>query len=317
MAGYRIPGPAGSSASPVLHSGTLPKSAPSVPGPIRTTSKVPKGFQFKPYPIYVVYSKYNQLEREYDAAAFRRAGDYEGEKLARNVGITTPDTPYPVTVAEAQRYEDNIRLLLRRIQTTAIGKIFFPILKNDVWVVPKTSDHTNGGCYCAITLPLDYDTKNLNYVAGRGDSFIWFNPDSAFQDDTLFHEFIHAYRFGAGTFKQRMMANNEYNTEEFLAHVMQNIYRSLKGLPLLFTYSTGTVKHHPSEHGRTGSIYQHFLTNAEFIMVLKHFLDNDDLTKLVAKMKQPEFNPFRDYKILERMYLDQVGDPSIKTLPEF
>jgi hypothetical protein len=296
----------------VLPGGTLPRSPAPPPGPVNLEGpQARKVFRFESYPIYVVYSKQNQLGYQALVSEFYKKGQYELQKFANNIGLLTPDSDAESRV-DARRFDAEIRFLLRRIHATSIGRTLFRLLKADVWIVPRI-----GGCYCAQTYPLNYETQQLDYSVGQGEAYVWFDPNRDFQDDTLFHEFIHAYRYGVGKFNRRPMANNEYNTEEFLAHTMENVYRSLKGMPLLFTYQAGRVADHPSEQGRTGSIYQHFLTDPEFIMVLKHFLDHDDLAKLVAQIKQPEFNPFRDYKILERMYLDRLGEPGIKALPEF
>jgi hypothetical protein len=268
-------------------------------------------FQFKPYPIYVVYSKQNQIDAQYSVIQLNRSKDYEWEKFTNNVALTSEDTD-PRSRPHLIKYETAIRTLLKRIDGTEIGHALFRTLKSDVYVVPRPP----GGCYCAQTYPLDYETRQLDYTIGKGDTYVWFDPNKDFQDDTLFHEFIHAYRFGFNKFERRTVANGEYNTEEFLAHTMQNIYRSSLKQPLLFTYNTGSVDGHPGEFGKMGSIYQHFLENPEFVMVLKYFLDHEYFAMLASKMKA-EFNPFRDYKILERMYLDRLGDPTIKSLPPF
>jgi hypothetical protein len=268
-------------------------------------------FQFKPYPIYVVYSRQNQLDAQQQVIQLNRAGDYEWEKFVNNVALTTPDSD-PASRAAAQKYEKTIADLLGRIHRNPIGRTLLDLLKKDVYIVPRS-----GGCYCAQTFPLDYETKQLDYTVGKGETYIWFDPNQDFRDDTLFHEFIHAYRYSYNKFQRRAMANNEYNTEEFLAHQMENIYRSSLNLPLLFTYHTGSVDSHPGEFGQKGSIYQHFLTNPEFIMVLKHFLDHEYFAMLVSNMSQADYNPFRDYKVLERMYLQRLGDPTIKSLPPF
>jgi hypothetical protein len=268
-------------------------------------------FQFKPYPIYVVYSRQNQKDAQPQISQYYRDKEYEWQKYVTNVGITTEDTD-PRSLPFARKYEADIRDRLKRIDGTEIGRTLFKQLKSDVWIVPRI-----GGCYCAQTYPLDYETKQLDYSIGKGDTYVWFDPNKDFEDDTLFHEFIHAYRYGFNKFERRAFANNEYNTEEFLAHTMQNIYLSSRKKPLLFTYNAGSVDGHPSEIGYMGSIYQHFLENPEFVMVLRYFLDHEYFAMLVSNMKSAQFNPFRDYKILERMYLERLGDPTIKSLPKF
>lgn len=268
--------------------------------------------QFKPYPIYVVYSKQNQEDAALTVQEYNKKGDYEWEKMANNAALTTEDSD-PAYRKEVQDYETNMITLLKKIQAIPIGKTLLQLFKHDVWIVPKRS----GSCYCAITYPLDYETKSLNYSEGKGDTYIWFDPSDDFKDDTLFHELVHAYRYSTNKFHRRAVGNNEYNTEEFLAHQMQNIYRSIKRLWLLYTYNDGTVADHPGKWGTKDEIYRHFTSNPEFPMVLKHFFNNDPYARIIAQLPYPEYNPFRDWRALERRYLATIAGSGIKSLPAF
>jgi hypothetical protein len=269
--------------------------------------------QFKPYPIHIVYSKHNQDDARGMVSRLNREKDYEWEKFANNAAITTEDSD-PAYQKEVEDYHRDIHDRLKAIEKVPFGKMLLGLLKSDVYIVPwMPGKH----CYCAQTRPLDYEIAPFDYSEGKGDTYIWLDPNDDFKDDTLFHELVHAYRYSAGKFSRRAMANNEYNTEEFLAHQMQNIYRSFKRLWLEFTYNDGTVARHPGKWGTKEEIYSHYTSDPDFVMVLKHFLDFDDFARMIGKLPYPDFNPFRDYKTLERRYLRALGDPKIKSLPAF
>lgn len=262
-----------------------------------------------------MHSKHSQDDARGAVSRYNREGDYEWEKFANNAALTTEDSD-PAYKKEVEDYHRDVLERLRKIEKVPFGKILLSLIKSDVWIVPwMPGKH----CYCAQTRPLDYQIAPFDYSEGKGDTYIWFDPNSDFEDDTLFHELTHAYRYSAGKFHRRAMANNEYNTEEFLAHHMQNIYRSFKKLRLEFSYNPGAVPAsvHTGQWGTKSEIYKHFLDSADFVMVLKFFLDTDDLAKMVAKLPYPDFNPFRDYKTLEQRYIRALNDPKIKRLPPF
>lgn len=269
--------------------------------------------QFKPYRIYIVHSEHSQLRAESEIMELNRTKDYEKEKLANKTALTKTDDP--LWKEEIEKYEKGVCRMLERIHATAIGKLFFKILnpKTDIWIVPHTAKAFKK-CYCAQTFPLNYETKPFEgYTIGHGDSYVYFNPNKDFQDDTLFHELIHAYRYSYNKFERFSLANDEYNTEEFLAMMMQNIYLSLSGkLQLYYTYHDGSVNGHPSVWGTKSEIYDHFLDNAEFIMVLKHFLTHEYLAMLVANSLNADFNPFRDYSALETKLLKNINQRAKK-----
>ena len=262
-------------------------------------------YHFAPFPIYVVYSRQNQLDAAYEVDELYREKQYEQQRSVSADAITREDTDRSSQFA-ARNYYLRVASLLRKISSTKIGAILLKQFKTAVYIVPRT-----GGCYCAQTYPLIYQiAPEINYSRGKGASYIWFAPDEKFQDDVLFHELVHAYRFAFDKFEPRSVANGEYNTEEFLAHQLQNIYLSELKKPIYFTYRT-------EEISTKARIYEHFLTNPEFPMVLKYFLRHEYLAMLAAHVEGSDYNPFRDAEKIEQKYLERLGDPTIKTLPRF
>ena len=277
--------------------------------------------QFKKYPIYSVYSRHNQdasratasayntearrLEKEAkrlnnDALKREAKEEFEWEKFVENTAITTEDAD-PAYRKEAADYHKAIFDRLTWIESVPFGGMLLRLFRSDVFIVPRLSDDK---CYCAQTYPLDWDTDQ-GFAVGKGDTYIWFNPNKDFTDDVLFHELTHAYRYSVGRFNRIAMADNEYNTEEFYAHQMQNTYRSYKRLKLEFSYNN-TVASHPDPWGTKREIYDHFLSHDDFTKVLKQFLAADDFARTIARLNYPDYNPFRDYPSLQKQ-VDQIN----------
>jgi hypothetical protein len=267
--------------------------------------------QFKPYKIFVVYSEHSQLSTDYETTQLNRAGNYEQEKLVNNASLLKTDSN-PLWKEDVIRYENTVLKMLEKIHRTPIGKMFFGILnpKADIWIVPKHANNVREK-YSAMTHPLNYTTKPFNgYDFGYGDTYIWFTPNEALTDDTLFHEFIHAYRIGYNKFERFTMSNDTLNTEEFLAWLITNIYQSGCGKSQLnFKYGSG-------ELAFKDKIYESFIEDPESIMVLKHFLDHEYLAMLLANFPHAEFNPFRDYSMLEKKTFEWMNEGKDPTKPE-
>src|SRR5258708_18690478 len=113
--------------------------------------------QFKPYPIYIVYSKHNQddaqgeasrfnnearrLEREAkrlnsDALRLDSKKEFEWEKFVENTALTTEDSD-PAYQREAEDYHKNILERLKKIQGVPFGKMLLGLFKSDVYIVPR------------------------------------------------------------------------------------------------------------------------------------------------------------------------------------
>ena len=281
--------------------------------------------QYKQYKIFINFSEHSRLRTKYQVSELNKQGQYEKEQQVFNESLKKTDDP--LWEEEIKKYESKIYQMLENIESTEVGKVFFRTLnpKTEIWIVPHTTQDF-AKCYCAKTMPLNYNTKPFNgYYEGKGDVYILFNPNEDFEEDTLFHELIHAYHFAYAKFEgQHEFANREYNTEEFLATMMQNIYLSQTGkLQLYYTYKLGFDPKHPGEWATKEEVYNHLTDNKQFVQVLKFFLTHEYLAMLAAhSLPNVPFNPFRDYVELETKMLDIVNKgekpgKQIKQFPKF
>lgn len=295
-------------------------------------------FQFEKFPVYVVYSKHSQQavrplwQRYYHQLQAARQGsfdhlisltfgktnnvakafDYAKEIEQKNKLIDAvfawdlQEDIKPKYAAEILCYENEIRRLLTLISSTKIGRMLLNQLckTRKIWIIPFLEPPISGK---AITFPPMSE-------ANSGAIRIFFSPESligAFvskteitdiREETLFHELVHAYRYSTNRFFQKVIynPNNFGNSEEFLAAQLENIYHSVRRRVKHYSQYTG-------EYVSKKEMYQIFVESAELITVLKYLLQTDPLVQQVATLKKPEYNPFRDYKELEKKSLEYYG----------
>jgi hypothetical protein len=100
--------------------------------------------------------------------------------------------------------------------------------------MPRCGARASGKRYCDTD-----DDDNILYGTGTGsgaDIFFTAHHATPFPDETLLHELVHASR-KVKALAYRMPISGGYgNQEEFLAMVVQNIYRSEKGRSGMFDY---------------------------------------------------------------------------------
>lgn len=276
--------------------------------------------QFKPYPIYVVYSKkWREVNQHQRAKAFER-NDHALDLWLATLGDDLVQLNSDNPSVESRAYETSIVNSLKSICSTPIGRTLFTAFRPDkkVFIIPKTiHDCPAGAGACAWQY--EYEMK-----AGGGFR-IWYNPEewsADYGEDALFHELCHIYR---GQYSRRIRGPgilNEFpDLEEFYAFHMETLYRSSRGkTSLRYTYISGD-RTHPSFLGNKSSIYQHIVDYIDFVSGFKHLLKTDTLARLAATWNAPDYNPFRDYKILERLCLErlnrEIPNLNMKTIPEF
>jgi hypothetical protein len=235
--------------------------------------------------------------------------DYTGKRLYE---IMEDKNPRPESVA----FENAVIQLLRLIGSTRIGKLLFDSLdKNEkYWIIPLDYlDRKECAC-AAYTFP--------GAPKERGGIRMYFNPTDFNRsakkwksgDDVLFHELVHAYRMssvGYDTVNAARSMNENEDTEEFFALQMQNIYLTQRKATRYYR----TYKYLDSVS--KDRAYQSVASDSEVLMVLRYYLDSDDLAKAVARWMHPpeSFNLFRDHPVLERMYINQVGVAGMTRLP--
>jgi len=276
--------------------------------------------QFQNYPIYILYSLHRQqavepLSNEYWGTRLRaRDSAIEGLKkldlgrFLRQMQVYVENDKLvaaakqwqliedldPKYRREIDEYENEVKRVLTTISHTSIGSLVLNAISRatKVWIIPALWTTPK-----AIT---DQTT-----VAEGGGIRIQFNPKPFRQtteaptvvadgrEDTLLHELVHAMRFSTSRFLRKPILGarqaNFPDSEEFIATQIQNVYRGSRKMNDLYDPYKGEV------YMRKDKMYQWLAEDAELVMFLKYFLDNEPVGKSSVALKQPEYNPFRDY----------------------
>ncbi|MCW5748102.1 MAG: hypothetical protein KIT36_18080 [Alphaproteobacteria bacterium] len=243
---------------------------------------------FPPYPItingsYLGEALRQKIESARNAGRFQEARDLIGEMTKR--AYQEDKSP------NSQWYEKRVSALLAYIRHTETGRALLGCLARDfpVWVIPMDSQAAHNHS------PPGFGFADTNLRSdGLAGVRIKFSPEtwtyqaygqlpSSRPDEVLFHELVHAYRFGK---KERPVLDASANPEEFLAMQMTNVYVSEKGGHVfMIDYDTGQLGDQAAAEATLQS-FQPFLNVLSTIA-------NDPLTTAVAKIKT-SYNPFRD-----------------------
>jgi hypothetical protein len=286
--------------------------------------------QFKPYPIYVLYSLNRQkavepLWKRYyseQKVAEKRAVEnlFQGEikRFLRDMQIVTEKDSMvneairwqleedisPKYDAEIKAYEQTIVSLLKKILKTQIGKMVFGRLggSQKIWIIPanwttpkattqKWEDEQGGGIRISFN-PGAFNSIDISPGKSTDES-----------DETLFHEMVHAMRMSQGTYGGQVITTNYFvNSEEFIATQIENIYHSAVTANPRAVFST-----YNGPYKTKKEMYDFFVEHPELVMALKHFIETEDVARQAALMSTPDFNPFRDYKKIEARSLKAFG----------
>ena len=258
--------------------------------------------QFRNYPIHIVYSRHSQDGADNTAAEFYISGDqhmYDWMKTTGKALMEIVEDSAPAYRQEALAYENAIKKQLDTIVATPAGKCLFDMLDPDtkIWILPDPN------------LAWSAQTWPIKTVKEGGGVRMHFNPEDWDEiiDDTLVHEFTHALRFGTKRFApgRTPVPIGDFPTlEEFMATHVSNVYRSSLGKTRLFQ----TYNYIQGKFSDKGTIYSEFIQNPNFILALRYCIDREPLVQRISKfpIRHPEFNPFRDFAILERMALGKL-----------
>jgi hypothetical protein len=204
---------------------------------------------------------------------------------------------------EIREYEKTVERLLTIISHTSVGNYLLSMIKPDakVFVIPADWSQPT-----AVTWDRAEDEG--------GGIRIYFNP-SAFRrifvsprrapadeaEDTLFHELVHAMRKSNDRYGGKILMNRDFgNTEEFIATQIANIFHAARRRSDIYDSYHG-------EFRRKNEMYKYLIEDAELVMALKFFMQTEPLAKAAAFLHQPEYNPFRDFKQIERKSLKHYG----------
>jgi hypothetical protein len=284
--------------------------------------------QFGTYPIYIVYSLHRQKAveplwgqyyKERETAKKSAAQDLfklDFSKLGRDLKTANEkdrmiDAVFqwqvvedlePKYKKEIDVYEGTIKRTLTTISRTSIGKALLDLFgQTKTWIIPANWE--------TPTAKTDLATDEQG-----GGVRIMFNPQAftnvsvsprssgSAVEDTLFHELVHAMRFSQDRYFRRPLIKWEFNhnSEEFLAEELANVYHSSRGESDFYGTYLGPYK-------KKKEMYQYLAEDAELVMALKFFLKTEPLAKFTAKLNQPDYNPFRDYKEIEAQALKNFG----------
>lgn len=255
-------------------------------------------FKYRSYPIYAVYS-YNKQAEASDQAYWARVrkdpmSDWWADTYKYIVQIEEDSDPR--YRQQKITFESAVWTQLDIINNTKVGQTLLNMLnpREKFWIVPDPDLNYN-----AMT--------NRATAKGRGGIRIRINPAQWIGtfDDTLVHELVHALRLSHDRFRRKYLAHKGFpDSEEFIATQIANIYRSERGKKQLYgEYRDGTPQ------SFKGTVYQMFVENPELIMALKHDLDVEELVKKIALFKGIDFNPYKDYPVLHRMFMS--NNPSL------
>jgi len=272
--------------------------------------------KFGVYPIVLNYNVHTQLRSNHKEDDLYRTGRREEEKQLYIKTSTTSDATLEKALyqQEIDEYEMTVSRCLQKIEGNPVGRMVLGLLNKQttVWINPETDDMKK--CSCAQTNPLNYEiqTGTVARGVGFGDTVIQFQPELG--DDTLFHELVHAYRYSYKKFSPMCIEINNPSpngshcgsSEEFLAHQMENIYMSQANRPL-------TLDYYDASAARKDEIYDFLQNHVDRLEALKYFLRHEYLAMLAAHSLSADYNPFRDYAMLEAKFLK---DTSLQTLPE-
>lgn len=276
--------------------------------------------QFQPYPIYIIYSRHSQMASERMAQEFRAKGDkhmYGWMTWTGTSKMEIVEDSAPAHYAEARSFENSIRKELYVIAGTEVGRCLLNSFQSGtkVYIIPSIVNKA----ITRVAIRVVGDTIEIDPLGGGGIR-IGISPSDwpGTLDDTLVHELTHALRFAYDRMVHRTIGHPDFmDAEEFYATQISNVYRSSLGNTKLYgSYN----QFQEGKWSSKGTIYSMFVENPLLIMALKYCLDEEALARKLSKFPQnkPEFNPFRDYQILERMALGKTqlqGHGAGKFLP--
>lgn len=263
--------------------------------------------KFDPYPITINGSKKDEAIRAPVLARFAKGEITESQKIEELSRLQPNKWDYIADPSpEAVHYEGRVRALLSYIRSNTLGRCLLDILRTGgslpIWIIPYDSEDVemqgDGNAKVGMA-PYVYINKHAVRLAYSFEMFTyttkWGKDPGSRADEVLFHEMVHAYRFANPSVHVRYTpALHGYDDhEEFLAHQMSNVYRSMWGAKKFnLDYKKKTLT--------TAAECEAALRSSKPQMdVLDRFLGSDPLSKRVAKIKTL-YNPFADFERLKR-----------------
>jgi len=263
---------------------------------------------FDPYPITINGSMKDEAVRAPVVARFNRGEITEDQRDAELKQLDPNQWDYKADSSPAAvHYEGRVRALLSYIRSNTLGKCLLDMFRTDgslpVWIIPYDSQDIKeyGDGNARVTrVPYSYINKHAVRLAYSFDMFTyaskWGRDPGSRADEVLFHELVHAYRVANPSVKfEAYPALPGYtDPEEFLAHQMSNVYRSLWGAKKFVLGYSDKALLAPAD------VCEAALRSSKKLMeTLERFLANDPLSRRVAKIKT-RYNPFADFDRIKR-----------------
>ena len=256
--------------------------------------------KYRNYEIYILSSYQTQIGSDNTAFDFHVRGDKHMHGYMKyGTGwerMEIVEDSAPAHRPAAILFENTVKTSMDRISSTAVGRCVLDGFKphQKFYVIPRPLKRNE-----AIT-------EKVSEMGGGGIR-VKLNPEDwrGNFDDTLLHEFVHALRLSYDRLWHKRIGHPDFeDAEEFMATQVSNVYRSSTG-------KTGFYDRYPEMEGAwssLGTIYSSMIDTPLFIMALKYCLDQEAFVREIARfpVNVPQFNPFRDYAILERKALGKT-----------
>ena len=267
----------------------------------------------KSFPIFANFS--DPLNEERLEWEFWQKGDKKMTEWLEKTGRRLLEArPGPVTV-QSTKYENDVIAVVKTIYRNRMGNLLLNALNGavNIFIVPFHGDEREK-CGCAALTPWGVYPKKWG-----GGIRLYFDPadfagntDSYTADDILFHELVHAYRIGKKNSEQKNRPLDGYRSaEEFVAVQMQNVYLDCRGLRRYYLTHLNPVMRTKSH------IYGEIRDSSEYLQALNYFISREPLAQEVSRWRlpSPDYNPWRDFPGLLRMFQDKYELPNLTFMP--
>lgn len=284
--------------------------------------------QFRNFPIYIIFSLHRQLAVEpiwkqsyVDARlarqeAIRQLGKLNFGKMVKFLEIARQkddlisqaiqwqlvDDLSPKYKKEIADYENAVDRLLTTISHTSIGAKLLSMInqKTEIFIIPQMEvgpartiqmDAAEGGGTRIYFSPAQW--QNLSFsLNGIVDS----------REETLLHELVHAMRGSNDSLSYKNFYHAEFrkDAEEFIAAQFENIYHAARR-------ASDTYSGYYGIRRKKNDMYEYFTEQPDLFLALAFFMQHEPLARFAAILIQPDYNPFRDFKRIEKKFLERYN----------
>lgn len=261
--------------------------------------------QYGAYPIFInAPPEAIKAKREKQIVQHAAKQNFRETARLRNVQKYLDDiTIDPAPTAIARAFENEVIKHLDLIGSWPIGRVTLDSLnpKEKVWIIPLSDDERKTDCNnCSAYV-------RSATAAGGGGIRLYYSPAEALignkwvisSDDTLYHEIVHALRFGwSGAWEKTEWIDDYEDQEEFIATIMENLYISSRGGTQFYNRYI-----QPSSMLSKQKLYDLYSQNERLINWFKRCTFSDSFIWAMARRTDPPFNPWRDRPELENKWV--------------